>query len=324
MITTDISFLRKITPGNFNRNCLEVFKYQSKNNGVYAKYLKLLGIDPGKISKVKDIPFLPIELFKTHEIKTGKWKHETVFYSSGTTGQTRSKHFIRNVDFYLKVAQWNFERFFGPLQNYEIIALLPGYVGKETNSLVTMVSSFIEKTGSDHSGFYLGEHDRLKHAFLKSGSNRKKLLFGVSHALLDFAEQNPTELKNTLVMETGGMKGKKQEIVRSELHEILKERLGVKKIYSEYGMAELTSQGYSLGDGNYLFPPWMSVAIREVSDPFKGVTNGRVGGINVIDLSNFHTCSFIETQDLGRKNGPKLEILGRFDNSDVRGCNILI
>ena len=324
MFSVDSKTLQSLSPARFDSLAMEIFKYQSKNNPVYAKYLKLLGINPAKISTLNQIPFLPIELFKTNIIKTGKWKEETVFQSSGTSGQP-SIHYVRDMDYYQELTSLIFERFFGKLSNYEIYALLPGYLGSSNNSLIAMISYFIKKSGSPKSGFFLKSHGKLVELLSADSDTRKKLLVGVSHALLDFALKNPVKLKNTIVMETGGMKGRKKEITRKELHEILKSKFGVSKILSEYGMAELTSQGYSTGDGYFRFPEWMKITIRDITNPFKKVTNGKAGGINVIDLSNYQTCSFIETKDLGRMiKGKKVEILGRFDNSDIRGCNLLV
>ena len=323
MIGTDIKSLSKINSRSFSKAALSIFKYQSKNNPIYGKYIKHLGVDIKSVSKIEEIPFLPIELFKSFEIKTGRWTHQTIFNSSGTIG-TPSRHYIRDLTFYHNVTQRNFETFFGSLKNFEILALLPGYETNKGNSLITMMEHFIKESGSEESGFYLDDHKKLTRA-LRKETKKKKLLFGVSHALVDLAESQTLNLKDTMVMETGGMKGRRKEIIRDELHLYLKERLGVRQICSEYGMAELTSQGYSRSKGLFQFPPWMKILIRDVTNPFVGVTKGRIGGINVIDLSNQDTCSFIETKDLGRaKNGQKVEILGRFDNSDIRGCNLLI
>jgi phenylacetate-coenzyme A ligase PaaK-like adenylate-forming protein len=324
MFRIDSKTLQSLSSITFEKLAFDIFKYQSKNNPVYAKYLKLVEIKPGNITGLNQIPFLPIELFKTNIVKTGNWKEETIFQSTGTSGQP-SIHYVRDLSFYQELAAFNFQRFYGKLNDYDIYALLPGYVGSTNNSLIAMISHFIEKSGSLKSGFFLTTHGKLVRLLSSNSEGKKRLLIGVSHALLDFALRNPVKLKNTIIMETGGMKGRKKEITRKELHDILKSKLDVGKIHSEYGMAELTSQGYSIGDGYFEFPNWMRIIIRDITNPFQRVTNGKAGGINVIDLSNYQTCSFIETKDLGRmKNEKKVEILGRFDNSDVRGCNLLV
>jgi len=310
---------------NFNSAALELFRFQARNNPVYREYLKLRNIDPQKVETVENIPFLPIEFFKTHDIKTLEWPVRQVFLSSGTTGQIPSRHLIEDPEFYLQVAENIFARYFGPLTGYHIFGLLPSYLERENSSLVYMVRHFIHKSRSPLSGFYLYDYDALAER-LKKVTDRKILLFGVTFALLDFAESLSSPPPNLIVMDTGGMKGRKREMVREEVHEILKKGLGCPRICSEYGMTELLSQAYSLGEGRYRMPPWMRVFIREINDPFHIDNRLRHGGVNIIDLANIHSCAFIETRDLGRVNEEEgfFEPLGRFDNSDIRGCNLMV
>ena len=309
----------------FEDIALHLFYKQANENKVYRDFIGFLGIDPSSIHKLENIPFLPISFFKSHLIATGDFKPEIVFSSSGTTGLTTSRHGIRQLSFYLENAKRNFELFFGSLRNYHILALLPSYLEREGSSLIYMVDYFIKETQSDYSGFFLNDYQALLKRIkeLKTGS-RKVILLGVSFALLELAEKFEADLSHCLIMETGGMKGRRKEITREELHEFISAKLNVKLTYSEYGMTELMSQAYSLGNGLYKSPPWMKMMVRDINDPFKFEPWGKTGGINVIDLANQHSCAFIETQDLGKvdQNG-SFEVLGRFDNSDIRGCNLL-
>lgn len=308
--------LFRINHESFHKVALEVFFYQYHNNKVYKKFCDSLRKDISQIKTIFEIPFLPIDFFKNHAIKSGDWSEEKIFKSSGTTSTSRSKHYIQDVDFYLKNASEIFERQFSPISEYQIIALLPSYQEQGDSSLICMVDHFMHL--SRHKCHYALESD-LKELL---ESDKKKILIGVSYALLDISAQgiNP---KNTLLIETGGMKGRKQEIVRSELHAILSKGLNQQTIWSEYGMTELLSQAYG-ANGHFEFPSWAKVLIRDLNDPFHYVEDGKTGGINIIDLANIDTCSFIETKDLGKSSQQYFEVLGRFDNSDIRGCNLMI
>lgn len=314
-----------VNDSNFEDIAIRLFRFQAENSLVYNRYLQNLKVNPSKIDKIEGIPFLPISFFKTQNIKTGSWTPEVEFSSSGTTGSQTSRHAVADLNFYLKHAEKTFERFYGQLQQYHVLALLPAYLERSGSSLIAMIDHFIKMSGSEHSGFYLYNHNELvrKIEVLKS-SSRKILVWGVSFALLDLAEHFEIDLSNAIVMETGGMKGRRQEITRQELHAFLNQRFNMAVIHSEYGMTELLSQAYSKGNGYYQMPPWMKVVIREINDPFCYVSN-KIGGVNVIDLANFRSCAFIETQDLGKTiETGELEILGRIDNSDIRGCNLLV
>ena len=309
----------------FYQLALSVFFYQATNNPVYRKYCRLLGIDPREVKIVKDIPFLPIEFFKQHKILTGSDQWEKVFVSSGTTGIERSKHYIKRLDLYRESFLKTFELFYGLVDNYCILALLPGYLEHKDSSLVFMVNELIKQTGHPDSGFYLYDYDALANKLASlDEQNQRIMLLGVSHALVDMAEKFTFHLKNTIVMETGGMKGRREELTREELHQILRQGFGVDHIHSEYGMAELLSQAYAKKYGQFHTPPWMKILIRDFYDPFTCLETGRSGGINVIDLANLYSCSFIETKDVGRLyEGGSFEVLGRFDHSDIRGCNLM-
>jgi phenylacetate-coenzyme A ligase PaaK-like adenylate-forming protein len=318
--------LSHMNAGSFDSIALELFQFQAQHNPVYHQYLKFLKIAPSTIHSLDKIPFLPISFFKTQKIRTGDWEPEVVFTSSGTTGSVTSQHSVRSLATYQKHSRQVFEQFFGPLSGYHILALLPSYLERQGSSLIYMVDYFIKQSESPHSGFYLHDLNALvkKLSELKS-QNRKVILIGVSFALLDLAEKMKLDLAQCIIMETGGMKGRRQELTREELHGYLKNHFNVPKIYSEYGMTELLSQAYSMENGIFKCPPAMKILIRDISDPFSTPKTGQTGIINVIDLGNFNTCSFIETQDLGRvdPNG-YFEVLGRMDNSDVRGCNLLV
>jgi phenylacetate-coenzyme A ligase PaaK-like adenylate-forming protein len=320
----------EILPGindqTFEDIALKLFRFQSSYNPVYKKYLHHLGVDPNSIRSIDEIPFLPISFFKTHSIVTGEWRAEEIFTSSGTTGSNTSRHLVHSLNFYQHHCEQIFQGFFGALQNYHILALLPSYLEREGSSLVYMVDYFIRRSGSEHSGFYLNNVDALLRKIdnIRRG-DRQVLLLGVSFALLDLAETGKVDMSNFIVMETGGMKGRRREMTREELHEQLKSQFNCNQIYSEYGMTELLSQAYSQGKGIFRCSPGMKILIRDINDPFFSLKNEKTGIINVIDLANIYSCSFIETQDLGRvlQNG-NFEVLGRVDNSDVRGCNLLV
>ena len=312
----------------FESLALELFKYQSRNNLIYREYLQRLGKVPETISDFEEIPFLPIEFFKYHRVTTGEWQEQAIFQSSGTTGQVSSKNYVEDLQFYEKVATRIFETLYGPLEGYHILALLPSYLERGNSSLVYMVNGFIRATASRHSGFYLANFnelaDQLNH--LIQGT-KKVLLIGVTYALLDLVEnfEIDTTHANLIVMETGGMKGRRREMIREELHQTLSGGFRLDTIHSEYGMTELTSQAYALEKGKFQLPPWLRVKIRDINDPFSTLPHGRTGGINLIDLANVATCAFIETRDLGKRNADgTFEVLGRFDNSEVRGCNLLV
>jgi hypothetical protein len=312
----------QINENNFDEIAWQIFKFQAEHNRVYRDYLKALQFDPSGISKLEEIPFLPIQLFKTHTVKTGNWPTQRIYKSSGTTQETRSMHHLWDEEFYLIHAAKTFEHFFGAISNYHVLCLLPSY-DTVYSSLVAMARYFVAKSGSLQSGFFLENLESIPSKIQSlANSNRKILLIGVSHALLDLAEKGPFSFGDTLVMETGGMKGRKQEITRAELHQQLKDGLGKNQIISEYGMTELLSQAYSQQKGIFEYSDSMRVIIKEISDPFKAARS--TGIINIIDLANLHSCSFIETQDLGRVTENGFEVLGRVDNSEVRGCNLLL
>lgn len=311
---------------DFLKKSLEVFRYQAKNIPVYKEFLERISCEVDTVDSLEEIPFLPISFFKTHKVIVAKEVPQKIFLSSRTTGNEPSKHYISDLSLYDKSYKKSFEHFFGDAQNYTILALLPSYLEQGDSSLVYMVSDLIKQTKKPDSGFYLRNYDVLIAKLKKlEASGEKVLLLGVSYALLDLLEMQSFQLENCLIMETGGMKGRRKELIKSELHDILKKGFGVSKIYSEYGMTELLSQAYSMGNGLYETPPWMKILIREVEDPFTLLPKGKTGGINIIDLANINSCSFIATQDLGKlhENG-KFEILGRFDNSDIRGCNLMV
>jgi hypothetical protein len=310
----------------FNDLSIKIFNFQYENNSLYRRYCNLIKTNPIAVKKIDQIPFLPISFFKSHTIKTSEFKEEAIFYSSGTTSQIRSKHYVKEIGLYEKSFKKTFRQFYGEVSDYCILALLPSYIEREGSSLIYMVENLISESNHHQSGFYLNNHkDLIKTLEDLELKNQKIILFGVSFALLDLAEQQQLHLKNTIVIETGGMKGRRKELTRDELHAIYKDKLGVSTIHSEYGMTELLSQAYSLGDGVFTPPNWMKILVRDINDPFDLLSENKIGGINVIDLANIYSCCFVSTQDLGRLNqNNKFEIIGRFDNSDLRGCNLLI
>ena len=310
---------------NFDDLALEVFYYQASKVAVYREYLSYLGIKPASVKKVAQIPFLPVSLFKSHEVIAEGQKASLVFESSGTTGMQASRHLVADPGIYEESILKGFEMFFGRPDEFTFLSLLPSYLEREGSSLAYMMELLHGKSGSKSNGFYLYEHEKLHNVLEACVANKEKIFFtGVSFALIDFADAFPLALHNTILMETGGMKGRRKEIIREELYDILKPALGLEDICSEYGMTELLSQAYALKDGIFKCPPWMRIHIREASDPFSWVGNGQTGGISIIDLANLHSCSFIATQDLGRKAADgSFEVLGRFDNADIRGCSLL-
>lgn len=314
---------------DFKSAALAVFRYQAENNAVYRQFIASLRVDPKSVNELEKIPFLPIEFFKTHEIISGNLSgQETIFLSSGTTGMKQSKHFVSDISIYEKSYLNAFELFYGNIEDYVVLALLPSYLEREGSSLVFMANDLIAKSKHSQSGFYLHNYDELI-AVLTELKNKKQktILLGVTYALLDLTEllKNNIAGEHLTVMETGGMKGKRKEMIREELHEILCKGLNVQTIHSEYGMTELLSQAYSKGNGLFVCPPWMKIMIRDTNDPFSFLPENRTGGINIIDLANIHSCSFLATQDLGKRfSDGSFEVLGRFDNSDLRGCNLMV
>ncbi|MCX2718215.1 LuxE/PaaK family acyltransferase [Lentiprolixibacter aurantiacus] len=313
------------SPTEFDSLALEIFRYQYRENIVYNAFCKHLQLSPDKVRKVEEIPFLPIQFFKSHQILTGKITPELTFTSSGTTGQLTSKHLVAKASVYRNSFLKSFRLFYGDPEDYCILALLPSYLEREGSSLVYMVNDLINKSGHPESGFYLHEHKKLAQKLVElDSSGIRVLLIGVSFALLDLVQKYTFSLKNTVVMETGGMKGRKKEMIREELHTLLKQGFGTVNIHSEYGMTELLSQAYSRGHGKFECPTWMRVMIRDPEDPLTLLSHGKSGGVNIIDLANLYSCSFIATQDLGKLHpGGSFEILGRFDHSDLRGCNLM-
>ncbi|TND08704.1 MAG: putative acyl protein synthase/acyl-CoA reductase-like protein [Bacteroidetes bacterium] len=316
----------RISETDFEKTALAVFRFQAEHVPVYRDYLRLLHIDPARIYEMHKIPFLPVEFFKSHRVIAEGVTPGIEFSSSGTSGTVTSKHPVAEKNLYENSFIRGFEHFYGPLDDYCVLALLPSYLEREGSSLVYMADYFVRLSGHPGSGFYLHDYVALAEKLKETDTSGKKvLLLGVTYALLDLAEQFPQPLKNTVIMETGGMKGKRKEIVREELHAVLQNAFGVEKIHSEYGMTELLSQAYSKGDGRFFCPPWMRVAVRDVDDPFAYSPRGRTGGLNIIDLANLYSCSFISVSDLGRINKDgSFEVLGRFDHSEIRGCNLLV
>jgi hypothetical protein len=326
----DPSFIHKIfeiqSEKEFEKIALEVFKFQAKESLVYSKYIELLGIDPTSIQNLDQIPFLPIDLFKGHKVFSGNKESQVVFESSGTTGSVVSKHYVADADIYIQSLEKCFNLFYGSPENYCILALLPSYLERANSSLVFMAGQLIGQSKFESSGFYLYNYDALKEALLSSEKNKTPtLLLGVSFALVEFAGLHPMPLQHTIIMETGGMKGRGEEVTRDELHSLLQDRFNLPEIHSEYGMTELLSQAYSTGKGIYKTPPWMKILIRDLFDPLSRAEDNKSGGIDIIDLANVWSCSFISTQDIGKivpEGG--FEVLGRFDHSDLRGCNMMI
>lgn len=311
---------------DFNKIALEVFQFQAHNNIPYRTFIEYLKVDPNTVKSIHQIPYLPIDFFKSHKIVSNTSTAEKTFLSSGTTGQIQSKHFVTDLSVYENSFNRGFTHFYGAIDTYTVLALLPAYLEREGSSLVYMADSFIKASKKPKSGFYLNNLTALaKHLKALDAQGEKVLLIGVSFALLDLVEEFQFELKNTIVMETGGMKGRRKEMIRTELHSVLKKGFGVSDIHSEYGMTELLSQAYSKGNGIFNCPPWMRVLTRDTEDALSLLNNEKSGGLNVIDLANKNSCSFIATQDLGKvyKDG-SFEVIGRFDNSDIRGCNLMV
>jgi phenylacetate-coenzyme A ligase PaaK-like adenylate-forming protein len=305
---------------------LRLFRFQAEHNPVYGNYIHHLGVNPEEVKTIETIPFLPISFFKNHRIQTDLWEPETTFTSSGTTGLTTSTHLIADTDFYIAHAERCFSHFFGPLKEYHIFALMPSYLERQGSSLIAMLESFVKKTESAYSGFYLYDYEKLAHDLTQAKKdNRKIILWGVSFALLDFAEKFSIDLSGSIILETGGMKGRRKELTRQDLHSQLKKHFNVSRVYSEYGMTELLSQAYTKGDDLFYPSPWMKIVVRETADPLTKGLISQAGGLNVIDFANFQSISFIETEDAGKiQPDGSFEVLGRLDNSDVRGCNLMV
>ena len=310
----------------FEKITLKIFRHQYDANLVYQQFCNFLKKDKNNVKTVLEIPFLPIQFFKSHEVLSSDKAIQTTFTSSGTTGMQTSKHLVTDVSWYEESYRLAFSEFYGNIEDYCVLALLPSYLEREGSSLIHMVEDLITLSNHEDSGFYLNNYDELISKVIElDNSGQNVLLIGVTYALLDLIEMQNFQLKNTIIMETGGMKGKRKEMIREELHSLLCNGFGVSKIHSEYGMTELLSQAYSLGDGVFECPSWMQILIRDTEDALTYVAEGKTGGINVIDLANINSCSFIATQDLGKKQpNHSFEVLGRFDNSDIRGCNLMV
>ncbi|MDI1257012.1 MAG: acyl transferase [Flavobacterium sp.] len=310
----------------FEKTALKVFRFQYDNNKVYQEFCDLLKVKKESVKAIQQIPFLPIQFFKSHDVVSNENEVQETFTSSGTTGMIASRHLITDLTFYEESYRQAFAEFYGNIEDYVVLALLPSYLEREGSSLIYMVKDLIEISNNPDSGFYLHNYEELIAKLVKlDNSGQNTILIGVTYALLDLIEKQQFMLKNTIIMETGGMKGKRKEMIREELHNTLCDGFGVPSIHSEYGMTELLSQAYSLGNGIFECPNWMQIQIRDTEDALTYVENGKTGGINVIDLANINSCSFIATQDLGKKyNNNSFEVLGRFDNSDIRGCNLMV
>jgi phenylacetate-coenzyme A ligase PaaK-like adenylate-forming protein len=310
----------------FTELALEAFRYQAEQNPVYAEFVRLLNIVPGSVRSIDKIPFLPIELFKSHRILTGTQNASLCFRSSGTTGSRTSEHHVADPAVYEKSFLEAFRLFFGEPSSFCFLALLPSYLERNDSSLVYMADRLVRESSYSQSGFYLHADEELVRIIRENEEKQiPTFLFGVTFALLDLAEKFPMPLHHTRIIETGGMKGRRKELTRPELHGILQQAFGKQQILSEYGMTELLSQAYLLSGEDFSAPPWMKIMIRETGDPLSWTEEGRTGGISVIDLANIHSCCFIATQDLGKKTSPgTFTVLGRYDNSDIRGCNLMV
>lgn len=317
---------------DFNELALELFNYQYKHNTVYNQYCNALRVEPDTVNHIDKIPFLPISFFKTHAIKTTEFNTDTIFESSGTTGSINSKHYVKDIAVYKRSFTNCFKKFYGAPHEKCILGLLPSYLERNNSSLVLMTDSLIADSNNTLSGFYLQDYEKLHRTIMHNELIKMPtLLIGVTYALLDFAEKFPMQLRHTIVMETGGMKGRREEMTRQEVHQQLTEQLGVSLVHSEYGMTELLSQAYSKGDGIFHCPGWMKILVREEDDPLAvkyvndSMAKPLTGVINVIDLANLYSCAFIATDDIGRLHqNESFEVLGRLDSSDIRGCSLMI
>ncbi len=315
-----------VTPEQFDALALEVFRYQATHNEVYARYISYLNVDVNRISSIDQIPFIPISFFKTHRVISGEQEPQVVFSSSGTTGMVPSKHYVLDAQVYERSFLEGFRLFYGDVSSYVVLALLPSYLEREGSSLIHMVNRLIADSGRVESGFYLHNQESLVQRLQQlEAAGQPTLLIGVTFALLELAAKYSLRLKNTIIMETGGMKGRGKEPVRSEVHHALMKSFGLTEIHSEYGMAELLSQAYSKGNGVFQTPPWMRVLVRDPYDPFGYLPAERSGALNIIDLVNIHSCSFIQTDDLGLVHlDGTFEVQGRMDGSPIRGCSLLV
>ncbi|HJP62679.1 MAG TPA: hypothetical protein VJ844_04520 [Mucilaginibacter sp.] len=310
----------------FVEAALQVFRFQAQHCTVYSDFIANLGVDVNSVKTVESIPFLPISFFKSHNVVSSVDDVQVTFTSSGTTGMINSKHLVTDISWYEESFCQAFEIFYGDIKSYCVLALLPSYLEREGSSLIYMAEDLVKNSQNPDSGFYLYNHEDLYKKLLEQRSAKKPtLLIGVTFALLDFVENYQIDFPELIVMETGGMKGRRKEMIREELHQTLCKGFGAKSIHSEYGMTELLSQAYSKGEGIFNCPPWMKIITRDTNDPMTILGYGQTGGINIIDLANINSCSFIATQDLGKVYADgSFEVLGRFDNSDIRGCNLLV
>lgn len=314
------------TEAQFNDAALQVFRFQAEACHVYKSFITGLGVDVTSVKHFSQIPFLPISFFKSQQVLSSTDAEQVTFSSSGTTGITTSRHMVTDVSWYQQSFRKGFELFYGDISQYTILALLPNYLERSGSSLIYMVEDLIKQSNNTDSGFFLYNHDELYHQLLKQQqAGKPTVLIGVTYALLDFIENYQVDFPELIIMETGGMKGRRKEMIREELHTQLCGGFGVSAIHSEYGMTELLSQAYSTGNGIFNCPPWIRILTRDTNDPLSIITDDKAGGINVIDLANINSCSFIATQDLGKLyNDGSFEVLGRFDDADIRGCNLLI
>ncbi|MFN2457540.1 MAG: acyl transferase [Chitinophagaceae bacterium] len=314
------------SPDDFVETTLDVFQFQYEHNGLYKEFASLLGCNPKNIRRIEDIPFLPVSFFKTHKVQATLFEPQVIFTSSGTSGSTTSSHYIKDVHVYEYSFKRTFQELYGQVTDYCILALLPSYLERQGSSLVYMVKQLMKESGHPLNNFFLNNFYELSITLAELERQKQKTLFiGVTYALLEFAVKHPTNLQHTIVMETGGMKGRKKEMIRGEVHHELQKSFKIKSIHSEYGMTELLSQAYSKGDGLFSTPPWMKILIRDEDDPLQLLLVAvATGGINIIDLANIYSCSFISTEDIGRSYPDgSFEVLGRMDNSDIRGCSLL-
>ena len=319
-----LSAITEIQPAGFEALALDVFRYQAAGNPLFRRFLELLHRDPAEIRQLEAIPFLPISFFKTHAVQTGDWAPETVFTSSGTGGQA-SRHLARKLDWYLANARQGFQQFYGALADWRILALLPAYLERTGSSLVAMADDFIRRSAQPDSGFFLSDTDRLADILRRRKPGEKTLLLGVSFALLDFAENYPMNLSDVTIMETGGMKGRRKEITRDQLHSALQAAFHTPAIHSEFGMTELFSQAYSTGSGIFVPAPTLRALAFEINDPFACLPPGRPGRLCFVDLANLDTCAFIATEDVGKVYADgRFEVLGRLDTAEMRGCNLMV
>ncbi len=314
-----------IKEAGFEALAIEIFRFQYEHNAIYREYINVLGVNPGEVNAIIDIPFLPIRFFKSHVVQTTSFELVEIFESSGTTGAVSSRHFVKDIDLYKESFTRGFELFYGPPKDWCIIGLLPSYLERTGSSLVYMMGELIKQSNNYHSGFYLNDFEKLAGVLKDQEIKKQKtLIVGVTFALLDFVEKYSLPLSHTIVMETGGMKGRREELVRDEVHDQLKKAFGTPVIHSEYGMTELLSQAYSKGEGKFQCPPWMKILLRDDEDPLL-IKNSGAGAINIIDLANIYSCSFIATDDAGRLfSDGAFEVLGRMDNSDLRGCSLMV